>query len=346
MSSDIIPGLSRHLRERSIQMKRFLKITLFFLAITFCMANQITSLPLQSSPREVAVESGERIVRPVTKTIEQEAHHKIIFMISPPRSLTSAFARMMQARGDFSVYDEPSVLAFNLLHAADRGTFFLDWFKPEAPKTYVEFKNIIFNDLKKTNVFIKEMTFSVKDFLTKDIEFIKDPRIHFVFLIRNPHDALISVYKKLPISQQNLGFALPVISYESCFQIYEHLKQHATHKPYIVLTEKLYSEPEKTIQDFSATMHIPFIPSSLKWESLGETFNGASWHEYKKEDQMYHWHDNAIRSTGFQKPNVYALDPHGVPTFQEITEPDGKILCMQIYKENMKFYKKFLAEVK
>lgn len=276
------------------------------------------------------------------KTTENK--NKIIYMISPPRSLTSAFARMMHARGDFSVYDEPSVLAFNLLHTNNRKTFFLDWFKPNAPKTFDEFKTIIFNDLKKTNVFLKEMTFSVREFLHQDLEFVKDPRVHFVFLIRNPHDALISAYKKLPITQANLHLALPVVSYEPCFEIYQHLKKHALHKPSIVLTEDLYTNTSETVKKFCDAMQIPFIESSLTWNNLGDSFDGSAWHEYKKEEQMYHWHDNAIHSTGFHKPTSYAKDAQNLPSFKEITDSASRILCMQIYKENMKFYEKFLAE--
>lgn len=309
-------------------------LKLLFLVIIF-LTSKIASENQQALP--------SMPIAPIT-TISSTAtnNNKVIYMVSPPRSLTSAFARMMQARGDFSIYDEPSVLAFNLKHVSKRGTFFLDWFKEGAPKTYDEFKSIIFNDLKTKNVFLKEMTFSVREFLTQDLEFVKDPRVHFVFLIRNPHDALISVYRKLPITQANLGLALPVVSYEPCYEIYEHLLKHAVHKPYVLLTEDLHTNTTTTVKDFCTAMHIPFIESSLTWQNLGDTFDGSSWHEYKKADQMYHWHDNAIRSTGFHKPAVYTRDTQGLPTFQEIKEPDGRVLCMHIYKENTKFYKKFL----
>src|SRR5581483_11402183 len=82
------------------------------------------------------------------------AQHKIIYFISSPRSLSTAFMRMIQARGDFQIFHEPSQQAFFSM-VEPKGT--LTGFRETAPKTFQQVKELLFNASLTSPVFAKEI---------------------------------------------------------------------------------------------------------------------------------------------------------------------------------------------
>ena len=72
---------------------------------------------------------------------ENKTENKIVYLISPPRSLSVAFLRMMEARGDFTTMNEPSQWAYNVIENYEMAK---PWFKNDAPQTFDEVKQIIF----------------------------------------------------------------------------------------------------------------------------------------------------------------------------------------------------------
>jgi len=60
-------------------------------------------------------------------------------MISPPRSLSVDFLRMMEARGDFAVFQEPSQKAYDLLYYPELAQ---KWFINNTPNTFSEVKTL------------------------------------------------------------------------------------------------------------------------------------------------------------------------------------------------------------
>jgi hypothetical protein len=115
-------------------------------------------------------------------------------------------------------------------------------------------------------------------------------------------------------------------------------------KPLIIKTEDLYCNTEHTIKMFCDYCNISFIPEALRWQDLGEDFNGIQeWHEAKFADTTHHWHGDAIRSTGFHKPHTYQVDAQGNPTFEEI-EHDYRSSYQNAYNYNKPYYDLLLAE--
>lgn len=263
--------------------------------------------------------------------------HKIIYLISPPRSLSVAFLRMMETRGDFAILHEPSQLAWNLLHSPE---LVQNWYLPNAPRSFIEVKNIILQTAEHHNVFVKEMSFAVRDFLLNDFDLMKNPQVYFVFLVRNPHHTTISMYKKIISVFDAVAYELSeAMGYQALYETFKTVKQHAAQEPYIMLTEDLYNNPEETIQKFCNHVGIDFKPESLHWSDLGEHFTGdQAWHEIKYKEITHHWHGDAIRSTGFSKPNSYEVDEYGNPTFAEITNPEHRDTCKKIYLEQLFYY--------
>lgn len=266
--------------------------------------------------------------------------NKILILISPPRSLSVAFTRMIQARDDFIIFHEPSQRAYDDKYYAD---YTKDWWRSDSYKTFDEVKKAILDASHLKNVFVKEMSFVVQEYYYDQsfIEtFIKQSNVIFIFLIRQPHAVINSFYKKcseVGEVDKTIGFE-DLIGYKYTYNLYQFIKENSVNKPIIIKTEDLYNYPEKTLKDFCEKTDIFFIEKSLKWDNLGENFTGEEqWHEIKRKEITHHWHSDAIYSSGFSKPHEYKVNINGIPTFEEIPEKDRE-LCFKVYKENLTYY--------
>ena len=259
--------------------------------------------------------------------------NKIVYLISPPRSLSVALLRMMHARGDFEVFQEPSMRAYDLIHYPELTK---EWFLHNAPSTFQEVKQQIYQAAEHTNVFVKEMSFGVRDFLIQDKEMMNNPNIRFIFLIRNPHHTVISFYKKCGSIPDRFSF---LCGYQATYELLKAINEHSVYKPLIIYSEDLYEHTEETIKRMCDYLEIPFKPESLAWPDLGSEFTGhEEWHEIKIQEHFQHWHGEAIRSSGWSKPSNYEVDEFGQPTFCEITSIEHRNACKNAYEENKTYY--------
>ncbi len=265
------------------------------------------------------------------------SENKIIYLISPPRSMSVAFTRMMQERGDFEIFHEPSMYAYDRIHYPEVTA---SWFRKGAFFSFDEVKQQLLTQHK--NVFVKEMSFAVEDFLIDDHGFVQNPKSYFLFLIRNPHHVALSFYNKVKSIPDRLDYLL---GYKAEYSIFEFVKKHAQNQPIIILTEDLYQFPEKTIRALCQRLELPHIPESLHWSDLGADFTGENeWHEIKVHLHTHHWHGDAIRSTGFNKPHSYEVDIEGQPTFAEIQDENLRRAYQTAYSNNLFFYNKLISE--
>ncbi len=276
-----------------------------------------------------------------------QAHpHKIVILIAPPRSLSTAFLRMMEARKDFLIMNEPSQIAW---HLSEGRTYVLANFKgkEQPPKTYAEVKAEIFKRAEESNVFVKEMGTAVCNFLLNDAELVTNPNVYFVFLVRDPHRTILSYYKKIgSIDQLYRPFSF-LVGYKSCYRVYTHIKDNGVRTPYIVRAEDLYDNAEPALADLCAYLGIDNKPEALHWQALGKDFTGAKeWSELKDKNGTHIWHGVALESTGFMKQqHQYKVDKHGMPTFEEITNESHRKKCCAAYQENVVYYQQFLQEM-
>lgn len=265
------------------------------------------------------------------------ATHKIIYFISPPRSLSVAFMRMIQERGDFAIFHEPSLNPFyKSLPSTPLGVGFTD----NCAATTTKVVKRAFKQARTKNVFIKEMSFAADLLLTENGKFLTNKNVYFVFLVRNPHHSIISLYNK----RSSIFHAHnPVYcGYEALSSCFKKVSSQAARKPYLILTEDLYNTPDQTIKDFCAYLDIPYKPEALHWQELDSVVNAQDeWHEVKTLKNAQHWHSEAIKSKGFDKPKQYKLK-NGVPTFEEITNDLHKAFVEAAYHENLKHYNELL----
>ena len=264
-----------------------------------------------------------------------DPQHKIVYLISPPRSLSVAFLRMMQARGDFQVYNEYT-------------NVFLSQMPPHPD--FVKVK--ILADAQTANLFLKEIISIRSRFLTESIEMASNKNVYYIYLLRHPHPALISFYKKRILVRGEKDFDKVVAynreqlaSYQYIYENLQILKQSAVNKPYIILTESLSINPEQTIEKFSHYIGVPYKPESLKWQKLAGSFTPEKdWHDVKPLEAVRLWHSDAMSSQEFGKQTVYATDAQGSPTFVEIKNLKHREICQKAYLENLRYYNLLLHE--
>lgn len=244
--------------------------------------------------------------------------------------MSAAFTRMMHARGDFTVFHEPFQVPYARKFAPDYAAI---TYGPEEQATYEDVKNTILAAANQRAVFVKDMSFNVEYFLLRDQDFITNENVHFVFLLRHPHDSILSFYNK---SRSYFPYLSYLLGYEPFYNLFQHIKQHAKNPLTVVLAKELSTHPEQTVKSFCSSLQIPFIPESLHWkESLDYQ---KEWHEIKSDVTMQLWHGDALRSTEFAPLTKYAVDNNGNPTFAEITDPVHKEMYQESYQHNLRFY--------
>lgn len=266
-----------------------------------------------------------------------QADNKIIFLVAPPRSLSTAFLRMMGERSDLTVMNEPSCCVFNHAHYPHSQQFYTE----DVLTSYGDVRKKILLAAKDHPLFIKEMSFSFEEFIKSEPDLMKDPNIYFIFLLRDPHPCIISYYKK--ISPQAVEFIISdfgdLTGYRSLYAGFQMIKDNAIHAPYIIHAEQLYDNAAKTVSDFCEYVNMPYNGDHLSWSNLGEKFTGfEEWQENKKREFTHHWHQEAILSQGFHQPTIYEVDEQCQPTFSEITNSAHKKKCIEVYQESKSLY--------
>ena len=267
--------------------------------------------------------------------------HKIVIQVSPPRCLSTAALRMWQARCDFMVLNEPFTSAF-VFTTQNTHTLPSNWCHENAPHTFEEVLQKILLMAESGPVFVKEESYALVDYLKSNPSLMQNANVHFIFLVRNPHDALSSYYKNHKKIFDNFSY---LAGFEQCYKIFKMVQVYGAHKPIIICAEDLYSKPYETAQCMCTTLNIPFLERMLQWEDLGDSFTGITeWGEVKNPELTHYWHGAAINSTTFHKPNSYEVDAQGNPTFSEVKNDADRQACFDAYYYNKAYYDLLLAE--
>lgn len=273
--------------------------------------------------------------------------NKIVILIAPPRSLSTAFLRMMEARKDFVIMNEPSQYAW---HLSEGRKYVLDGFEENErpPISYEEVKAEIFKRAEHSNVFAKEMGLAVCNFLLNDKELVNNPNVYFVFLIRDPHATILSNYKKIGSLERLYCPFSTLVGYAACYTLFDHFAKNGVRRPHVLRAEDLYDNAEPTVSRLCDYLEIEHKPEALHWESKGKEFTGKEeWNEFKDRSGTQTWHDVALQSTGFVKAaHTYAVNENGLPTFAEVKNAAHRKKCFVAFKDNWPYYRLLMREVK
>lgn len=212
--------------------------------------------------------------------------NRIVALWTHPRSISTAFERVMMERRDFTILHEP----FSYLYYVheDGATIDQQYVDPDHPTDYAGIKDHIQRAAGERPVFFKDMCAHCLDDLHTDDDFMS--RLTNTFLIRDPAKAIASYYAMNP------DVTVDEIGLKQLYGIYEQvlgLGETAV----VVDADDLENDPAGTINAYCHALNIPFIAEALTWES-----------EHKPEWNIWKdWHADAALSTSIQR-NVETFD--------------------------------------
>ena len=206
--------------------------------------------------------------------------HPIIALWTHPRSISTAFERVMMERGDFNILHEP----FSYLYYVHQegATINQQYVDPDHPTDFAGIKTHIEQAATDGPVFFKDMCSHCYDELRGDDRFLR--RLANTFLIRDPAKAIASYYAMNPqVTVEEIGLRQLSEIYDCVAALGEN--------PVVVDADDLEDDPDGTINAYCKALGLKFIPEAMTWES-----------EQKQEWEIWKdWHQDAAKSTGIVK---------------------------------------------
>lgn len=204
----------------------------------------------------------------------------IIALWTHPRSISTAFERVMMERRDFRILHEP----FSYLYYVHQGgaTISQQYVDPDHPTDYAGIKSHIELLANDGPVFFKDMCAHCHEDLSSDEAFLQ--RLTNTFLIREPAKAIASYYA------MNSDVTIEELGLRQLCSVFDVVSALGS-RPIVVDADDLEADPEGTINAYCRALDLPFIPESMQWDS-GHKDEWAIWKD---------WHQDAAQSTGIKK---------------------------------------------
>lgn len=181
--------------------------------------------------------------------------HRILALWAVPRSVSTAFERMMRERGDHEVFFEP--FAPYYYFSADRRSHRFDGEVDPAPEH--DFDAILFSLLDaaaRRPIFVKEMASHVE--ARADQTFLD--RFTSTFMIRHPRLTVASMAKIWPdLSLEEAGF-------QPQRRLFDRVTERTGRFPPVIDGEDLKTEPERTVRAWCEAVDLPYLEDALTWE--------------------------------------------------------------------------------
>ncbi|KPJ76192.1 MAG: hypothetical protein AMJ54_12575 [Deltaproteobacteria bacterium SG8_13] len=240
--------------------------------------------------------------------MSKPVNHPIVALWTYPRTISTAFERVMMERGDFEVFHEPfSYLYYVHENAASIAQEHID---PNHPTTYSAIKQMLLYAAEKRPVFFKDMAAHCAGPLLADPPFIA--RVTHTFLIRDPAKTIASYYAMNP------NVTLSEIGCEQLQELFAAVERGQPQPPVVVDADDLEDSPAGIVEAYCRRLAIDFMPSSLQWQPQLP----AKWKIWQK------WHADAAGSTGIRK---------NVETFA--VTPDNSAHLKSYYEHHLPFYR-------
>lgn len=202
-------------------------------------------------------------------------HAGLLFLWGTPRSMSTAFLRMMLERGDHEVYHEP----FSSIVVQGHATV-----GERTATSIAELLKLLQERALDRRVFVKETT--EYDYLGNGGEDIPDAGSH-TFLVRHPRSVIASHYAMNP------DMVCAEVGYHHQAGIARRVRAASGAKPLVVEAEALIAAPADTIRDYCRYAGIPFLAGALSWRPGDQ----RAWSRTRQ------WHRDVADSTGFTPPS-------------------------------------------
>ncbi|ELS01687.1 hypothetical protein Xen7305DRAFT_00013920 [Xenococcus sp. PCC 7305] len=242
----------------------------------------------------------------------QKKTPSILALWAVPRSVSTAFVRMMIERDDFHVFNSSFSVYYYFSH--DR---VFDRYGVEADDSY-DYQAVLSsleNTSTKKPLFLKDIAYYVKECMSK--EFLS----HFrnTFIIRDPKYALPSLYKIMP------DFTLEETGYEQQYRMLQMVRESTGKVPVVIDGSELRANPEAVVKAYCQAVDIPFIPQALKWQPGKKFAQMELWKD---------WYDNVMNSSRFL-PSQENKDDEIILNNKVVQ--DAYKHCLPFYQEMSKY---------
>ena len=203
-------------------------------------------------------------------------------MWAHPRSVSTAFLRMMMERGDMTVVHEP------LVTLTDFGEMTVDTRAdgggPVTVRTPDELFALFGTLAEKSTVFFKDTVEYRYQYLFDHPETVAG--MTHTFIVRDPAAAIASHHAVKP------AVTCPEIGYEHQYDLFRYVRDVTGSRPVVVSAERLLADPAGVVSRYCAETGLPFVPEALQWQP-----------EDRSEFRLTRkWHLDAIASSGFRAP--------------------------------------------
>ncbi len=229
---------------------------------------------------------------------------RILMLWSSPRSRSTAFFRMMAARGDFTVVHEP----FSYL--AQFGQVCIGGERLASARDLLAALRSLASQ---GPVFVKETTGKRYPEVLADREFMAKDARH-TFLIRHPRETIMSRYAIEPDAP------LHKAGFESQYEVFAEAARLTGRAPLVLDSADLMARPAAIIEAYCERVGIDFRPEALTWRPADR----PEW-ELSRE-----WHAAAASSAGFgdvpgrddidieQHPVLSSCLAHHLPFYEKL----------------------------
>ncbi len=198
----------------------------------------------------------------------------LTFLWCVPRSISTAFEKMMWCSGQFSVVSEPFIDLYkrSLLSEED-----LCAAQMELRETCEELLSLS----RDKPVFVKDMAYHANPFLSDS--FIE--AINNTFLIRDPRLSIPSLYR------MRENFTDAETGFKSQYELFQRIKKIAGKSPLIVDGEQLKKQSKVIVTNYFRYINRPMPADILTWDA-------GSREDWVGRES---WHIDAINSKGFEQ---------------------------------------------
>jgi hypothetical protein len=181
--------------------------------------------------------------------------HPIVALWSHPRSMSTAFERIMRARGDMECLHEPFMYDYYI----NRSKRVMPHFDAEDghPRSYDAIRDMILAKAELAPVFFKDMSYYVVPHIFEDPDFLD--RVTHSFLLRSLKASIVSYAKLDPdLTCEEIGI-------EAQWQHVSYLTARSGKPPVVVRSEGIQADPAGQMQKYWMAVGLPDKPEALNW---------------------------------------------------------------------------------
>jgi hypothetical protein len=214
----------------------------------------------------------------------------VLALWATPRTVSTAFERMMIERGDHLVLDEPWSRAYYFGPERRSDRYPLTF--PESSYAAVEAGVLAAG--RTSTVFVKYMAYHAAPGITDDAL----RAMTHTFLVRDPRAALTSLHDRWP------DFTDDEAGYDAQRVLFDRARDVTGSTPAVIDSDALRADPDGVIARWCEEVGIDHRPESLQWEAGMQ----PEWQLWRS------WYGNAAASTGFTPPSPAPLDDEDLTT--------------------------------